>query len=75
MEIIPEIILLGIWAFIVFGFIYTGARALRQRAVWIPGSLLGGRVMRGKAARVYGAILLTIGVLLVAGPLLAYFWS
>lgn len=71
---LPFIVLLGIYIFVVVGFVYTGVRALREHAVWIPGIGIGGRVMRGKNARVYGAILLTIGILLVVAPLLAYLW-
>lgn len=73
MEIIPEFVVVGLWGFVVFGFIYTGAQALRQRSVWIPNNLLGGRVMRGKAARVYGMILLTIGLCLLAISVWAFF--
>lgn len=66
MEIIPTIFGFCLWAFVVFAFIYTGSQALRQRAVWIPGAFFGGRVMRGKAARVYGVMLLVIGLSLLA---------
>lgn len=66
MEIIPEILLLCVWAFVVFGFIYTGSQALRQRAVWIPYRDGGGRVVHGKAARVIGRISLIFGLSLLA---------
>ena len=71
---VPELILVIVYALIVFGLFYAGIAGLRGRPITMPQrSGLGTVTARGRGARVLGAVLVLLALMFLI-PIVREVW-